>query len=101
MLELILVGGAAYAFFQLAKNNGLTPWIWAVLAFVGFFGGAFIAGIIIGILSPNMINDKVTITIWALGAGILGILLIYLILKLQIKKKQNEIEESDLLDSDL
>ena len=100
MLELGIVAGAAYAFFQLAKNNGLTPWIWSVLAFVGYFGGAFAAVLLIGLFAPDMIYDQVMLTILGLVAGGLGILVVYLILKLQIKKKDGQSSSADLLDND-
>lgn len=101
MLEIILVGSAATALFRLAKNNGLTGWIWSVLTIVGYLGGAFLAGIILFIVAPEMLNDRLILGLLGIVAGGLGILIVYLLLKAQINKKKNEISESDVLDSDI
>ncbi len=99
MLEIGLVAGAAVGFFKLAKDNGLIAWVWALLAVIGYFAGAFIAGLFVGLLAPHLLNDQLTITLLGLAAGALGILIVYLILRAQIKRKNNESAESELLDN--
>ncbi|CAG5077109.1 hypothetical protein [Parvicella tangerina] len=101
MLEIGLVIGAAVGFFKLAQNNGLTAWVWALLAVVGYLGGAFVVGLLIGLFAPEMLNDRLSLTLLGLVSGGIGILIVYLLLKLQIKRKENEVEDGDILDDDL
>lgn len=100
MLEIILVIGSAVAFYNLAKNNGLTAWVWAVLAIVGYLGGAFIVGLIIGLVAPELLEDQIILTLLGLAAGGIGILIIYLILRMKIKQKESEISDAEVLDNE-
>ena len=101
MLEIALVGGATSAIYKLAKDNGLKGWIWALLSILGYFGGAFVAGIILFIVSPNSLDDRLVLGLVGIGAGGVGILIIYLLLRMQINKANNEISDSNLLDDEI
>lgn len=101
MLEIILVIGSAVAFYNLAKNSGLTAWVWAVMAIVGYLGGAFIVGLIIGLVAPDLLNDQIILTLLGLAAGGIGILVVYIILKNRINQKENELTDTDILDDNL
>lgn len=101
MLEIGLIVGAAIGFYKLAQNNGLKGWIWSVLAILGYFAGAFTAGLVIGVFAPDMLYDELALTFIGLGAGAVGILAVYLILKMQINKKANEVSDSGLLNNEI
>jgi hypothetical protein len=101
MLEIILVGGAVSALYKLAKNNGLVGWVWGLLTVAGYLGGAFVVGIILFMVAPNLLDDRLVLSLLGIGAGGLGILVVYLLLRLRINRMDDSVVESDLLDDDV
>ena len=72
-----------------------------MLTVVGYLGGAFTAGLFVGIFAPETLDDRIVLTILGLVAGGIGILIVYLFLRLQINRKSQEISDGDILDDDI
>ena len=103
MIEIGIIIGGGFAFFKYAKENGLLPWLWAIIPALSYYGGAFITGIIIALLAPELLNDMLILTVIALFAGALFVGLAYFIMTrvAASKKSKMSLGQSDILDQDL
>jgi len=76
-----------------------------VLIVFGYFGVPFIAGVIIGITDPSILEANFMLNVISIFASLLGVLIIYLILERVVKKKKlinkKGFENLDLLDNDM
>ena len=98
MILIIVVG--AY-FFNYAKRNNMNKILWAILGIASYFIGQVVAGAIIGLTAPDLLQEDITIMFIGVLAGGLTTYLTYLLMVKESKKKQDSSIDSDILDSDL
>ncbi len=103
MIEIGLIIGGGVGFHRFAKENGLNPWVWAFVPLVSYFLGAFVAGIVLFIVAPSVLEDTLVLGAIGLLSGALFIGLAYLLMKktAQNKLASVESESSDILDHNL
>ena len=103
MIEIGIIIGGGIAFFKYAKENGLLPWIWAIVPALAYYGGAFITGIIIAFVAPELLNDMVILTVIALFAGAVFVGISYFIMTRVAAAKKSKIStgQSDILDQNI
>ncbi|MBI3135730.1 MAG: hypothetical protein HYZ14_13725 [Bacteroidetes bacterium] len=77
-------------FYRTSKMNGLNAILWAVLGVASYFVGKVIAGVFIGIISPEMIDETMKLTLIGLVAGIVAVLITYWLMQMAASKKKNE-----------
>ncbi|WP_298420105.1 hypothetical protein [uncultured Kordia sp.] len=99
MLEIIIMIAVGRQFYELAKKyEQQLAWLYAILGVVSYYGGAFVAGIIIGVYSEfsgSYILDNLSdiqLTFIFLPIGILACWGFYQLLKKNWKKKFEEIQ---------
>lgn len=92
MLEIGLLIGAVIGFYSAAKNKGLNPILYAVLALVSYLAGAFVFGLILGLLNPTAIYRMSQIELSFLGilAGTCGIVILFIVMNRAAKKKAEQ-----------
>ncbi len=101
MLGIILLIGLSIGIGRAAENKGLHKILWGILAFVSFFLAQFIAGLFVGIFSPNLLEDETSLTILGLLSGIAGFVIVWLLMFYIAKRKKAMKEENEgLLDDD-
>lgn len=101
ILEIIINIAFAYSFYNIAKENGLTAWVWPIVSIAMYFAMQFVAGILIGMIAPDLIYSNITIIVVSYIAGFTGLGITYLILRSQMNAKKQKVEESDLLDENI
>ena len=94
MLGILILVGIVAGFYNLAKKKDLNGALYAVLAIVFWFGGQFIAGLILGVMDPYALDDMGKLIIWGLGGSIGGIAILYFILMSAAKKKESAVIET-------
>ena len=102
MLGILILFGIGSFFYKYAQKNDLNKILWPIIGLGSYFLAQAIAGVIIGISSPNMLDDTATITIIGLVTGFVGVLIsggiMYAVAN---KKSQEKIDiNSDLIDDD-
>ncbi len=103
MLEIGIIVGGGFAFYKYAKEHNLLAWLWAIIPALAYFAGAFVAGIIIALVAPEILNEQILLTVIALFSGALFVGIAYFIMtKVASNKQQNQDSfQSDLLDDEM
>lgn len=100
MLGILIIIGICVGFYKLGEANGRKGWIYALLSVVIWFGAQFIAGIFIGLLAPEMLNEQFTIIILGLASSAAGVGIFYLLLKQHFNKNpKDKNQREDILDN--
>jgi hypothetical protein len=106
MLGLALLYFIWKYYSELAVEHGKNKWAYALLGIACYYGGSFLAGIIIGLsavyLGSNFMEDtsEMVLGLIALPFGILTVWGVYKILQRRWSKEA-VLSEGDSLDSDL
>ncbi len=100
MLGIAILIGIVVGFHNLAKKRELNGYVWGGLSLVGWFGGQFIAGMILGMTNPSALYDTSQLYIWGFSGSGVGLIILYIILVQVANKKKAEIENNDLIDDD-
>lgn len=103
MIEIGLIIGGGFGFHKFAKENGLNPWVWAFVPLVAYLLGAIVAGLVVFMVAPSVIEDVIIINAVALLSGALFIGLAYLLMKKSASNKLESLasDSSDILDHNL
>lgn len=74
MLGILILIGIGFWFSKMAQNHGgAKPWVWVVSGIGSYFLGQLIAGFIIGLVAPQMLDEMLTLILVGLITGILGV----------------------------
>lgn len=97
---MILLVISTVAFWQRAKSLNLNPWLWAVIGFLSYLGSQFIAGIVIGLSKPELLDKEGLIMIIGIVVSIVAVIIAWLIMERQgkIKKEAKSTSNADILD---
>lgn len=99
---ILLVVGLFSAFFKLADSHDRNGWIYGGIGPVSWFGTQFIVGIIITIISPQILSDTSSIFIFGLGSGLIGTIVTYMLIRnhfIKNPKKSSKYKNEDILDN--
>ncbi len=98
LLVLVLIGIGALMNSSAQKYNG-TPWIWIISGIGAYFVGQLVAGFIIGLIDPYLLEDIVVLLIVGLLSGFGGVFLVRYLFISYAKKNNKSVENSiDILD---
>ncbi|MEO9532973.1 MAG: hypothetical protein ABJG68_15575 [Crocinitomicaceae bacterium] len=97
MILLIIV---ASLFYRSAKKRALNGALWGFLAVLTWFGSQVIAGVIIGLSNPMLLDSDAALTMWGLVASIAGSIGLFVLLEMTAKKKSNKVKaiSDDIMD---
>lgn len=97
---MILLVISTVAFWQRAKSLNLNPWLWAVIGLLSYLGSQFIAGVIIGLSNPELLDKEGLIMIIGIVVSIIALIIAWLIMERQgkIKKEVKSKSNADILD---
>lgn len=98
MIVIAIIGSL---FYGLAKKENLNLWLWPILGVASYFLGQVIVGFILGIFAPEMLMNDGSVILISIISGALACGGLYLIMRQQIKKKKEELNQSELLDDNL
>lgn len=98
---MILAAIIGVLFYRAAVQHELNKALWVIIGILSYFAGQFIAGFIIGIVSPGLLDDKLSIIVVGLISGIIAVGVTYWMLLNTAKKNviQKEKEQKDLIDN--
>lgn len=103
---LFLLYFIAKAYYKLAEEHSKNKWFFAITSIVIYYLGAFIAGIIIAIVSELIFKypvdniEDILLSIMAMPLGILSVWLLYKFLEKKWKNT-NQFTDSDILDENI
>lgn len=95
MIAILIIAGL---FYKQALNLELNKYLWPILAVAVYFVFQLIAGFVIGIFMPSLLEDNLTIMALGLVAGVIGVALLYFVMKKESAKLKAKKNETDLLD---
>lgn len=97
MFAIIIVAGGLYG---LAKKRGMNAILWAVIGVAAWFGGQFIAGLILGLTDPQAAYDEGTLLAWSFGGAVGTSLLAFAVLEMVYRNKKGKVTEAsdDIMD---
>lgn len=97
MILLIVI---AIGYYRAAKARALNGIVWALIAVVSCFVAQFLAGVIIGLINPQMLKEIGLIYAVAIASSILALIFVSLAMNNMSKKEKAKVETSsdDLLD---
>jgi phage shock protein PspC (stress-responsive transcriptional regulator) len=97
---MILLIISIVGFWQRAKILNLNPWLWTVIALLSYLGSQFIAGVIIGLSNPELLDKEGLIMIIGIVVSIIALIIAWLIMERQgkIKKEVKSKSNADILD---
>ena len=105
MIGLILIYFLAKPFYQLAEEHKKNKWVFAILAIITYYAGAFVGGLVLGLileLSGVSIFDNfsdIQLGLIALPFGLLSCFGLYKFL--EKKWKKTAFENLEILDDEL
>lgn len=78
----------------------MNPWLWAVIGLLSYLGSQFIAGVIIGLSKPELLDKEGLIMIIGIVVSIVAVIIAWLIMEHQgkIKKEVKRTTNADILD---
>jgi len=97
MILLILFG---VWFYNLAKKNNLNAVLWAIIGAGSYIVGQLLAGVVVGMFAPSMINDDVALIVIGLFSGLGAVLIAYLFLQQAINNKKQSVTIDDKIIDD-
>lgn len=100
MLEVLLLIFVGRYFYKFSKDNNMKPVLWTIIGVLSYFVGAFIMGLIVGILSPRTLDNLLTLTLLGLVSGLAGVTITFFIMKAQAKNAVSS-SDSEVLDDSL
>jgi len=95
MIAILIIAGL---FYKQALNLGLNKYLWPILAVVSYFVFQLLAGFVIGIVKPSLLEDNLTIMGLGVLAGVIGVAILYFIMKKESVKQKAKSKDADLLD---
>lgn len=98
MLGLILIYWIGKYYYELADEYGKSKWGYAIIGVIAYYSGTAIAGVLIALIAPSLIDNSSTIAIslLALPLGLLTTYGLYAFFKKSFKKNSvNTIDELD------
>lgn len=98
----LLIVGLFTAFYKLADSHDRNGWIYGGIGPLAWFGTQFLAGIIIGIIAPQLLGEGANILLFGLGSGLIGTIVTYMLIKNHFdknSKKSNKYNNEDILDN--
>ncbi len=98
---MILAAIIGVLFYRAAVQHELNKALWVIIGVLSYFAGQFIAGFAIGMVSPGLLDDTVSMIIVGLISGIVAVGIAYWIMVNTAKKNviQKEKEKKDLIDN--
>jgi len=87
MILLVIV---ASLFYRTANKKMLNGILWSVLAVLTWFGSQFIAGLIIGLTNPRMLDNDGGLILWGIVASVAGTVGLYVLMEMAAKKKLDQ-----------
>ena len=82
-------------FYKSAKKKGLNAGLYAFLSIVFWFGPQLIAGLILGVVYPEIMDDIGLLLIVGLGSSVIGIIILAIIMNNAAKKKTEVVRTND------
>ena len=103
MLGIALLIGIGSVFYRFADKNNLNKILWMILGVASYFIAQFIAGLVIGLTNPSLLQETITVVVISLITGLIGAVITWFIMQNVAKnKKNNSIDINDeLLDNTL
>lgn len=96
MLLLIFI---AIAFIGLARMHGKKPWLYALIGIGTAFGAQLITGFVYGLIyhptQSELESDEMSITMMAAGISIIGVIVVYTILRRKAEREDRIKEEEE------
>lgn len=100
MLEILILIFVGRYFYKFSKDNNMKPVLWTIIGVLSYFVGAFVMGLIVGILNPRILDNLLTLTLLGLVSGLIGVTITFFIMKAQAKNATPS-SESEVLDDSL
>lgn len=100
MLEILILIFVGRYFYKFSKDNNMKPVLWTIIGVLSYFVGAFVMGLIVGILNPRILDNLLTLTLLGLVSGLIGVTITFFIMKAQAKNTTPS-SESEVLDDSL
>ena len=102
MLTIVIFVGIASSFSRKAHDKNRNRYLWGTIGIVSYFLLQVLAGIIMALIDPKLLENQVIVTIAGLVTGFAGVGLAYYILhKLPDPTEVVEATDNNLLDSNL
>lgn len=99
MLGILLLVAVGFWFNKMGQNHGgAKPWVWVISGIGSYFVGQIIAGLIIGIFAPDMLDDILTLILIGLVTGFAGVFIARQLLINYAKKNQTNKKSPDVID---
>lgn len=99
MIGILILIAIAVGFSNYAKKHGLHRILWGFLGVVGYYGGSFFAGMVIALISPEVLDSMGNLIIAAILGGIVGVAAMFLLMRSIAINKKRQTPDSDLIDS--
>ena len=99
MLGIFLIYWIGKKYYVLAENNNRSPWGFAILGIIIYYGAQFAMGIGLGILMPEMFignNNDIMLNVLGIGIGLLVWYLIFLYLEGKWENEEQYIEVDEI-----
>ena len=97
MIVLLIIG---VVFYNYANRNNINKGAWVLVGLASYFVPQLIAGVVIGISNPQMLNERGALTIIGIAVGAVGAIIGYQIMVNYAKKEKQKIVDDNLIDSD-
>jgi hypothetical protein len=108
MLSILFIYFIGKAFYTLAEEHNKHNWLFGILGVVSYYAGAFLGGILIGVIyviqNPDGVMEELDdrlLSLLTIPIGLLSCWLFYRILKSQWGKQASRASEIEVLDADL
>jgi hypothetical protein len=104
MLGLLLIYFIGKYYYELAQQHDKRKWAFAILGVVAYYAGAFVMGIILGIIFPDAVDtmNNLILSLLALPMGLLFTWGLYKILENRWSNPvHDDFDDSDILDRNL
>lgn len=98
---MILAAIIGVLFYRGAVQHEVNKVLWLFIGVFAFFAGQFIAGFVIGLVSPGLLDDFMTLLVVGLVSGVAAAGIAYWIMLNTAKKNaiQKENEKKNLIDN--
>lgn len=101
MIGILILIAIAVGFSNYAKKNGLPRILWGFLGVVGYYGGAFLAGLVIALVDESIADNAGGLIISALVGAIFGVGGMYLLMRNVASNKRKQTANSEILDEEI
>ncbi len=99
MLSIFIMIGVAMSFARLAHDKDRNRYVWGAIGVVSYFVAQLIAGMVIGLTKPELLQNRGSLSIISIVAGLIGVGIAFFILKRMPNPTEALAAGNDLLDT--